>query len=155
MEKVLQFGTLPEIFQLRLRKDKIRYLKTYIHTYLKEEVISEQIIRNIQPFRHFLEVAGQCNGSILNHSKIAREAGIDYKSSRRYFEILEDTLLGFHLPAFSTSIRKQQQKSAKFYLFDLGVSRALAVWLQIKVSWFKFKCLRFLSPIIFDKFIRG
>ena len=133
LEKVLQFGTLPEIFHLKLRKDKIRYLKTYIHTYLKEEVISEQIIRNIQPFRHFLEVAGQCNGTILNHSKIAREAGIDYKSSGRYFEILEDTLLGFHLPAFSTSIRKQQQKSAKFYLFDLGIARALANLIDAKI----------------------
>jgi len=133
LEEVLQFGALPEIFHFKLKKDKIRYLKTYIHTYLKEEVIAEQIIRNIQPFRHFLEVAGQCNGTILNHSKIGREAGIDYKSSKRYFEILEDTLLGFQLPAFSTSLRKQQQKSVKFYLFDLGVARALANLMDTKI----------------------
>ena len=134
LEQVLQFGSLPEIFNLSLKKDKIRYLNSYIHTYLKEEIISEQIIRNIEPFRYFLEVAGQCNGSILNHSKIAREAGIDYKSSQRYFEILEDTLLGFHLPAFSMSIRKQQNKAAKFYLFDLGVARALAGLIDVKIQ---------------------
>ena len=134
LESILQFGSLPEIFNLRLKKDKIRYLNSYIHTYLKEEIISEQIIRNIEPFRYFLEVAGQCNGSILNHSKIAREAGIDYKSSQRYFEILEDTLLGFHLPAFSISIRKQQNKAAKFYLFDLGVARALAGLIDVKIQ---------------------
>lgn len=58
LEKVLQFGTLPEIFQLKLRKDKIRYLKTYIHTYLKEEVISEQIIRNITAFPSFFRSCG-------------------------------------------------------------------------------------------------
>ena len=126
LKSVLQFGSLPEIFNLKNKKDKIRYLNSYIHTYLKEEIVSEQIIRNIEPFRYFLEVAGQCNGLILNHSKIAREAGIDYKSSQRYFEILEETLLGFHLPAFSISIRKQQVKAPKFYLFDLGVARALA-----------------------------
>lgn len=134
MEQVLQFGSLPEIFNLSLKKDKIRYLNSYIHTYLKEEIISEQIIRNIEPFRYFLEVAGQCNGSILNHSKIAREAGIDYKSSQRYFEILEDTLLGFHLPAFSMSIGKQQNKALKFYLFDLGVGRALAGLIDVKIQ---------------------
>ena len=134
LKEVLQFGTLPEIFSLKFQKDKIRYLKSYINSYLKEEVISEQLIRNIPAFRHFLEVAGQCNGTILNHSKIAREAGIDYKSSQRYFEILEDTLLGFHLPGFSTSVRKQQTKASKFYLFDLGVARALANLTDIPVK---------------------
>ena len=134
LDQVLQFGSLPEIFNLKSRKDKIRYLNTYVHTYLKEEIISEQLIRNIEPFRHFLEVAGQCNGTILNHSKIAREAGIDYKNSQRYFEILEDTLLGFHIPFFSMSIRKQQSKASKFYLFDLGVARALAGLLNVKIQ---------------------
>ena len=134
LESIMQFGSLPEIFNLNLKKDKIRYLNSYIHTYLKEEIVSEQIIRNIEPFRYFLEVAGQCNGSILNHSKIAREAGIDYKSCQRYFEILEDTLLGFHLPAFSMSIRRQQIKASKFYLFDLGVARALAGLIDAKIQ---------------------
>ena len=134
LSAVLQFGSLPEIFNLSVKKDKIRYLNSYIHTYLKEEIVSEQIIRNIEPFRYFLEVAGQCNGLILNHSKIAREAGINYKSCQRYFEILEDTLLGFHLPAFSMSIRKQQNKAPKFYLFDLGVARALAGLIDVKIQ---------------------
>ena len=134
LDQVLQFGSLPEVINLKSKKNKIRYLNAYVHTYLKEEIVSEQIIRNIEPFRHFLEVAGQCNGTILNHSKIAREAGIDYKNSQRYFEILEDTLLGFHLPAFSMSIRKQQNKANKFYLFDLGVARALAGLLNVQVQ---------------------
>ena len=134
LDQILQFGSLPEVINLKSKKNKIRYLNAYVHTYLKEEIVSEQIIRNIEPFRHFLEVAGQCNGTILNHSKIAREAGIDYKNSQRYFEILEDTLLGFHLPAFSMSIRKQQNKANKFYLFDLGVARALAGLLNVQVQ---------------------
>lgn len=134
LTQVLQFGSLPEVINLKSKRDKIRYLNAYVHTYLKEEIVSEQIIRNIEPFRHFLEVAGQCNGSILNYSRIAREAGIDYKSSQRYFEILEDTLLGFHLPAFSMSIRKQQNKAPKFYLFDLGVAKALAGLVDVPVQ---------------------
>ena len=134
LNQVFQFGSLPEIFNLKSKQDKIRYLNTYIHTYLKEEIVSEQVIRSIEPFRYFLEVAGQCNGQILNHSRIGREAGIDYKSTQRYFEILEDTLLGFHLPAFSRSVRKQQMRAPKFYLFDLGVARALAGLLDVKIQ---------------------
>ena len=134
LSQVLQFGSLPEIFSLPSHQDKMRYLNSYVQTYLKEEIISEQIIRNIEPFRYFLEVAGQCNGLILNHSRIGREAGIDYKNSQKYFDILVHTLLGFYLPAFSYSIRKQQMKAPKFYLFDLGVSRALTGLLDTPIQ---------------------
>lgn len=34
-------------------------------------------------------------------------------------------MLGFQLPAYSKSVRKQQLKASKFYLFDVGVKRAL------------------------------
>ncbi len=134
LNQVLRFGSLPELFGLPAHQDKMRYLNSYVQTYLKEEIISEQIIRNIEPFRYFLEVAGQCNGSILNHSRIGREAGIDYKNSQRYFDILAHTLLGFYLPAFSYSVRKQQMKAPKFYLFDLGVSRALTGLLDTPIQ---------------------
>ena len=126
LHEVLQRGSLPEVFNLKDKKEKNRYLNTYVQAYLKEEIIYEQIIRNMQPFRFFLDVAGQCNGTILNYSRIAEEAGIDYKSCQRYFEILEDTFLGFHLYPYSKSIRKRQTKKPKFYLFDLGVARALS-----------------------------
>ena len=126
LHEVLQRGSLPEIFNLKDKKEKNRYLNSYVQVYLKEEIIYEQIIRNIQPFRFFLDVAGQCNGMILNYSRIATEAGIDYKSCQRYFEILEDTFLGFHLYPYAKSIRKRQTKSPKFYLFDIGVARALS-----------------------------
>ena len=126
LDVVLQRGSLPEIFNFKDDSDRIRYLNAYVQTYLHEEILEEQIIRKIEPFRHFLNVASQCNGEILNYSRISREAGIESKSCQRYFEVLEDTLLGFYLPAFSASIRKQQSKSPKFYFFDLGVTRALS-----------------------------
>ena len=125
LKKILQKGSLPTVFHLKNAKDQNRFLYSYVQNYLKEEIVLEQVIRNLNPFRYFLEVAGQCNGHILNYVKMGRQAGIDHKSCKRYFEILEDTFLGFHLPAFSRSIRKQQAGKPKFYLFDLGVARAL------------------------------
>ncbi|MCB0318145.1 MAG: DUF4143 domain-containing protein, partial [Bdellovibrionales bacterium] len=50
----------------------------------------------------------------------------DPKTVSRYFEILEDTLLGFYLPSYERSIRKQQKKSKRFYFFDTGVARVLS-----------------------------
>src|SRR5262249_28051244 len=49
----------------------------------------------------------------------------------RYFEILADTFLGFYLPAFHRSVRKQQRKAPKFYFFDTGVLRAIENTLDV------------------------
>jgi len=125
LDQYLSYGGLPEIFQLETEQDKKRFLLSYVQTYIKEEVIVEQLIRNIDPFRAFLEVAAQSNTEIINYSTIAKEAGINSKSVERYFAILSDTLLGHFLEPYSKSVRARQKQSPKFYFFDCGVTRAL------------------------------
>jgi predicted AAA+ superfamily ATPase len=122
---VLRFGTLPKIFAFDEEREKEEFLRAYSYTYLKEEIAFEQIVRKLDPFRNFLEIAAQSNGLILNFSSIARDVGVDTKTIQSYFQILEDTLVGFLLPAFHRSIRRRQIMHPKFYFFDLGVKRAL------------------------------
>ena len=123
--EVLNFGSLPKIFQYNSKKDKVEFLKSYAKVYLREEVQLEQLIRKLNPFRNFLEVAAQANGQIINQSKIASHIGVDDKTVVQYFQILEDTLLGFRLNTHYTSARKRQAPPFKFYFFDLGVKKAL------------------------------
>ena len=123
--QALNWGTLPKVMEFTDSEDRRRFLQAYALTYLKEEVIVEQLVRNLQPFRSFLEIAAQMNGRIINYSKIADDVGVDTKTIQSYFSILEDTLIGFILPAFHRSVRKQQRASPKFFFFDTGVRRAL------------------------------
>jgi predicted AAA+ superfamily ATPase len=121
---VLQFGSLPAIFSAT-NDERQDYLRSYVDIYFKEEIVAEQIIRNLRPFKNFLSIAAQMNGKILNINKIANDVGVDHNTVQNYFEILEDTLVGFLLEPFSRSIRKRQRQASKFYYFDLGVTRAL------------------------------
>lgn len=124
--ELLSWGTLPKIFSFTNVSDKKKYLRAYCGTYLKEEIKEEQIVRNVEPFINFLEVASQCDGTIINYAKIGRDVGVDTKTVQSFYQILEDTLLGFKLDPFHESFRKRQNKNPKFYFFDTGVSRALA-----------------------------
>ncbi|MBI2343447.1 MAG: ATP-binding protein [Deltaproteobacteria bacterium] len=126
LDAALKFGTLPEIFHFAHDTDKANFLKAYAETYLKEEIITEQIVRNLPPFRRFLDVAAQMNTGVISYSNIAKDIHSDPKTVSGYYDILEDTLLGIRLPAYHPSIRKQQKQASKFYLFDTGVARALA-----------------------------
>jgi len=131
LHHTLHFGTLPKIFSLPNEIEKKRFLRAYTNVYLREEIQQEQIVRNIDSFRAFLEVAAQTNGEILNYAKIARTAKVEEKNVSRYFEILRDTLVGFYLEPFNQSVRKQQSHKPKFYLFDLGVTRTLSKMLDV------------------------
>jgi len=131
LKDFLQWGMLPKIFEYALPEKKQLYLEAYTNTYLKEEVWGEQLVRKLDPFRRFLEVAAQCNGKIVNFSNIARDVGVNDKNIQHYFSILEDTLIGFFLEAFQHSFRKRLNKTPKFYFFDPGVVRALSVQLTL------------------------
>lgn len=129
----LKWGGLPKIFSLKNDIDKKRYLTSYVHTYIKEEIISEQLIRNINGFRSFLELAAQSNGKIINYSKMSKQSGVDDKSIQKFYEILQDTLIGNFLEPFDRSVRKRQSQKPKFYLFDPGVARSMTRQLEEEI----------------------
>jgi len=134
LDQALHFGTLPKLNELETEKEKQQYLMSYVYTYLKEEIKSEQLVRNLNPFRRFLEVAAQCNGKIINFANIARDVGTNEANIKEYFSILEDTLLGFFLEPFVHSFRKRLSHKPKFYLFDTGVIGALNNMLPIPLQ---------------------
>lgn len=132
LEKVLNWGSLPQLTHFTEPAEYREYLKAYVHTYIKEEIKEEQAVRNIEPFVKFLEIAAQMNGKVINYSKISRDSGTNSKAVERYYEILSDTLIGFLLEPFHQSVRKRQIQHAKFYFFDLGVTKSLANQLTVE-----------------------
>jgi len=133
LKKALEVGGLPEAYLQSDRASSAEYLKAYVATYLQKEIQQEQWVRKLDPFRRFLSIAAQMNGKIVNKSKIAKEAGVDDTTVANYFEILEDTLLGFYLPAFHKSARKAQALTPKFYFIDTGIKRALDRTLSVEL----------------------
>lgn len=134
LQDILQWGSLPQIFQFESNADKAEYLRSYATTYLSEEIVAEQIVRNLIPFRRFLPVAAQQNGQILNYAKISKDVGADEKTIQSYYEILEDTHMGFRLYPHLSSFRKRLSQKPKFYFFDLGVVRSLSRFLEVPLT---------------------
>jgi predicted AAA+ superfamily ATPase len=132
--EILQYGSLPKIFDFESAEDRCDYLRGYVATYIKEEILVEQLVRDLDPFRDFLEVAAQSNGKLVNFAKMSREVGVDDKTIRSYYQILEDTLVGFLLQPFHRSIRKRQREAPKFFFFDLGVKRAIEKTLRVPIT---------------------
>lgn len=133
LDGVLRWGALPKTWNLA-PSGRNDFLKAYALTYVKEEIAAEQIVRRLDPFRNFLEIAAQGNGQPVNFANIARDAGADPKTVQSYFQILEDTLVGFTVLPWHRSIRKQQSQAPRFFFFDLGVKRAFERMLEVPVA---------------------
>ena len=135
LEDALNFGLLPQAVQLRNNHaDRQRFLLSYVNTYLREEIREEQFVRKIEPFRNFLRIAATASGTVLNISRLARQVNIENRTVQRYFGLLEDTLIGFYLPAFNRSVRIAHARHPKFYFFDTGVARAASLALNTRLT---------------------
>ncbi|MBI1871128.1 MAG: ATP-binding protein [Chlamydiae bacterium] len=134
LSKALQFGTLPKVYLEKNEALAMDILRSYVETYLREEIEIEAQMRRLDSFIRFLSLAAFENGNILNFSNLARETGTSYQTIKSYFQILEDTLMGFFLFPYSKSERKKLVKHPKFYFFDTGVTRALTKRVSIPID---------------------
>lgn len=98
-----------------------RRLQAYIGVYLKEEIQNEAIVRQLASFNRFLDIAAQTDGEIVNYTNIAQDCGVSSVTVKEYFNILEQTLIGRMLPAFTMSSKRRVVAAPKFYYFDVGI----------------------------------
>lgn len=121
-----QYGTIPKVTQLvaEHRHDEAKsLLRSYSTLYIKEEIQSEALTRNVGAFQRFLNVAIQGNANVIEFANISRECSVPSSTVKEYYSILEDTLLGNFLWPWDRSERKKARP--KFYFFDCGVIRAI------------------------------
>ena len=122
VKRSLELGLLPAAVT---RKHPLKYLDTYAGTYIREEVAQEGILRNVDSFAEFLEVASFSQGHVLNYSEIARELGVSRKVVSSYFTILEDLLIGKRIKPFTKRAKRKIVAHQKFFYFDVGVYKAI------------------------------
>ncbi len=122
IDRAVTFGMLPPHY---LAKNPSRLLAGYINVYLKEEIKEEALVRNLDAFQRFLEVAALTDGEIVNNANIAQDCGVRATTVNAYFDILEDTLMGYRIPAFRKVMKRRLMQAPKFYYFDIGVANHL------------------------------
>jgi predicted AAA+ superfamily ATPase len=120
--RALNQGLLPPHY---LAEDHDTLRSAYVGAYLREEIAAEAVVRNLPAFGRFQEVAAFSSGEMVVYQNIARDCGISAPTVKAYFELLEDTLLGRFLPAFTRRARRRVIQAPRFYFFDVGIAGTL------------------------------
>jgi predicted AAA+ superfamily ATPase len=123
-KKALELGCLPEPYLATNRSFSEKLLRSYVGTYLQEEILAESLVRQVHGFSRFLNVAAENSGKLLDFSKFASKSKVNRSAARRFYEILEDTLICDKVdPYFCEDA--DMVKHPKYYLFDIGVVNGL------------------------------
>lgn len=116
--KAINNGMLPRHY---LAENPHKRLQAYIGDYLQEEIHAEALTRNLSNFTRFLEIAALTSGEMVNYNNIASECGISAPTVKEYFSILEETLIGYIIPAFTLKSKRRVIQAPRFYYFDVGI----------------------------------
>lgn len=114
----IQNGMLPRHYTVQ---NATRRLQAYIGDYLTEEIRAEALSRNLLSFTRFMEVAAQCSGEMIVYQNIAQDCGVSANTVKEYFQILEQTMIGYLVPGFTASKKRAAIAAPKFYYFDIGI----------------------------------
>jgi predicted AAA+ superfamily ATPase len=123
IEPMLLHGNLPGV-ALERAESAQRTLEGYVVLYLEEEIRREALVRDLGAFQQFLELAALESGQIVNLSALSRETGVPLPTLRGYYQVLEDTFVGYRIPAFGQGGRKRVLTTPRFLFFDPGVRNA-------------------------------
>ena len=126
LERALTVGCLPALWNPDADEEASEFLRSYVDTYLREEIAMEGLVKDLPPFAKFLDLAAANDGEIINFSAFARECAISVKTAQAYFQILEDTFLAFKISPWLRSTRKRLVAHPKYFFFYPGVTNALA-----------------------------
>ena len=117
--RIFNNGLLPSHYLADTNTDK--FLASYLYDYILPEVQFEANLRKRETFSTFLDVIGTSNGEMVRYSNIARDCGIDAKTVKSYFEILEDMYLGYQLYPYRSKIKRQIiTETSKFEVTPMG-----------------------------------
>lgn len=122
LNRAVQNGMIPRHYMVANARNR---LKSYIDLYLKEEILEEAAVQNVDDFTRFLEVAAISDGEILNYENVASDCGVSANTVKAYYKTLCDTLLGFEVPAYRKVIKRKLSKASRFYFFDVGIANYL------------------------------
>ena len=118
IDRAINHGLLPPHYDA---ENPSLLMSAYLDVYLNEEIKAEALVRNQTSFNRFLSIAAMTDGEMVNYNNIASDCGVSANTVKEYFSILEDTLVGYYLPAFAKTLKRRVVQAPKFYLFDVGL----------------------------------
>ncbi len=112
-------GFYPRIYDKDIEPSM--FYPSYIQTYTERDIRQIVNVSNLFLFQKFMRLAAGRVGQLLNYNSIATELGIDLKTVKSWFSILETSFITFFLQPHYQNFSKRLLKTPKLYFYDTGL----------------------------------
>lgn len=125
LEMFMIFGNYPEIVNEQSNEERIERLKNLASSYLYQDILEFQNIKDSDILRKLLKALALQIGSEVSYTELSNLIGVDKKTVERYVDLLEKSFIIFRLPPYFRNKRKEISKLRKIYFYDTGIRNAI------------------------------
>ncbi len=119
-------GSMPRLMDPSVSWDV--FYTGYVRTYLERDVRDLITVKDEASFYHFLVACAARTGRLVNHSDLARDAGVDTKTAQSWLSVLQASGVVRLLRPFWSNATKRLTKTPKLYFMDTGLACHLLGW---------------------------
>ena len=121
----LLFGNYPELLQLDTQREKRLYLKELVNSYLLKDILTFETIRNSDKILNLLRLIAFQVGSEVSIPELSNSLQLSRNTVEKYLDLLTKVFIIYKIGGFSRNLRKEVNKSSRYYFLDNGVRNVL------------------------------
>lgn len=120
----LRFGLCPGVLSASPEQRK-EILMTLSEEFLYKDLLQFDSLKNANKMADLLKVLAQNLGNELSVHEMAAALDFSRSTVERFLNILEKTFVIVKAPSFTRNFKRELNKKAKYYFYDLGFRNAL------------------------------
>ncbi len=114
-------GGFPKIHELKSSEAIDIWFQNYLTTYIDKDVRDIANINDLESFQHVYKLLAYQTANLLNFSNISGDIGLDIKTVKKFFSILEMTYHYKKLFSFRENFKDKITKTPKLFSIDTGI----------------------------------
>jgi len=121
----LIYGNYPELLQMNTNEEKHLYLRELLNSYLLKDILTFETIQNSDKIIDLLRLIAFQVGSEVSIPELSKSLQISRNTVDKYLDLLTKVFIITKIGGFSRNMRKEVNKSNKYYFLDNGIRNIL------------------------------
>ncbi len=122
----LIYGNYPELLQMDSKEEKYLYLQELLNSYLLKDILTFETIKNSDKIIDLLRMVAFQIGSEVSIPELSNALQLSRNTVEKYLNLLTKVFIIYKVGGFSRNLRKEINKSSKYYFLDNGIRNILA-----------------------------
>jgi len=121
----LIYGNYPELLQMETDEEKHLYLRELLNSYLLKDILTFETIKNSDKIIDLLRLIAFQVGSEVSIPELSKSLKMSRNTVDKYLDLLTKVFVITKVGGFSRNMRKEINKSNKYYFLDNGIRNIL------------------------------